>query len=78
MSKLLQTYRIAYHASSGEPLAAEPMEEIFVCSQIEKMMSNIRWFNLCALRYIPTGVSAYDNSVSGLIDDIYNLSTILR
>ncbi len=78
MPRLLQTYRQAYRAASGEAVAAEPLEEMFVCSQIEKKMSLIRWFNMCSLRYIPSGVAAYNNSVAGLIDDTYELSTILR
>jgi hypothetical protein len=77
MPRVLQTYRQAYRAISGESIAAESMEEMFLCAQIEKKMSLIRWFNMCALRYIPSGVAAYDSSVSGLIDEVYELSTTL-
>jgi thiamine kinase-like enzyme len=77
MPRLLQSYRSAYRAASGEPIAAEPLEELFVCGQIEKKIGLIRWYDQCALKWIPTGVQAYNQMVSGLIEEVYELSTIL-
>jgi thiamine kinase-like enzyme len=77
MPKLLQNYRRAYRQASGEQLDREPLEELLVCSQIEKKLSQIRWFDQCALIFIPTGAQAYDYSVANLIDDVYELATIL-
>jgi thiamine kinase-like enzyme len=77
MPKLLQNYRAAYRAASGEPMASEPLEELFVCGQIEKKIGLIRWYDQCALKWIPTGVQAYNQMVSGLIEEVYELSTIL-
>jgi thiamine kinase-like enzyme len=77
MPKLLQNYRRAYRQASGEQLDREPLEELMVCSQIEKKLSQIRWFDQCALIFIPSGAEAYDYSVANLIDDVYELATIL-
>ena len=77
LPKMLQTYRAAYRSTSGEPLASEPLEEIFVCCQIEKKISLIRWFCQCSLKWIPSGTDAYNFMVAGLIDETYKLSTIL-
>ncbi len=77
MPRLLQYYRSAYRAASGEPLAAEPLEQLFVCAQIEKKMGLIRWYDQCALKWIPSGVIAYNYMVAGLIEEAYELSSIL-
>ncbi len=77
MPRLLQNYRAAYRAASGEPMASEPLEELFVCGQIEKKIGLIRWYDQCALKWIPTGVAAYNPMVAGLIEEVYELSTIL-
>lgn len=77
LPRMLQTYRAAYRATSGEPLAAEPLEELFVCGQIEKKMSLIRWFCQCSLKWIPSGSEAYNFMVAGLIEETYELSTVL-
>lgn len=74
---MLQTYRATYRSNSGQPLASEPLEELFVCCQIEKKMSMIRWFCQCSLKWIPSGVEAYNFMVAGLIEEVYELSTIL-
>lgn len=74
---LLQSYRLAYRAASGESLATESLEELFVCSQIEKKMSIIRWYCQCSLKWMPSAIEAYDPMVAGLIDEAYELSTIL-
>ncbi|NWJ95422.1 MAG: phosphotransferase [Chloroflexi bacterium] len=77
MPRLLQTYRAAYRVASGEPIATAPLDELFVCGQIEKKIGLIRWYAQCSLKWIPTGVQAYDHMVSGLIEEVYELSTIL-
>lgn len=77
LPRLLHNYRAAYRAASGEPMASEPLEELFVCGQIEKKVGLIRWYDQCALKWIPTGVEAYNQMVSGLIEEVYELSTIL-
>ncbi len=77
LPKMLQNYRSSYRASSGEPLATEPLEEIFVCCQIEKKISMIHWFCQCSLKWIPSGVDAYNFMVGGQIEEAYKLSTIL-
>ncbi len=77
LTYLLQTYRAAYRAASGEPLASEPLEDLYLCSQIEKKMGLIRWFCQCSLKWIPSGAEAYNFMVAGLIEETYELSTIL-
>lgn len=77
LHRLLQNYRTAYRNATGEPLASEPLEELLVCSQIEKKMSLIRWFCECSLKWIPSGVEAYNFMVAGLIEETYGLSTVL-
>jgi len=77
MPRLLQSYRAAYRSASGEPMASEPLEELFVCGQIEKKIGLIRWYAQCALKWIPSGVLAYDPMAVDLIEDVYELSTIL-
>ncbi len=77
LPRMLQTYRTAYRNASGEPLASEPLEELFVACQIEKKLSMIRWFCQCSLKWIPSGVEAYNFMVAGLIEETYELSTIL-
>lgn len=77
MPKILTDYRQAWQIVSGEQLPHEPLEELFVCSQIHKKMSMINWFDRCAIKWIPTGVQAYNNLVAGLIEEAYSLSTVL-
>ncbi len=77
LPRMLQIYRASYRASSGEPLPTEPLEELFVCSQIEKKMHLIRWFCQCSLKWMPSGAEAYNFMVAGLIEETYELSTIL-
>lgn len=77
LPKLLQLYRSAYRSASGERLATERLEELLVCSQIEKKIGLIRWFAQCSLKWIPSGVEAYNFMVAGLIEETYELSTIL-
>lgn len=77
LPRILQLYRAAYRSSSGEPLANERLEELLVCSQIEKKVGLIRWFSQCSLKWIPSGVEAYNFMVAGLIEEAYELSTIL-
>jgi hypothetical protein len=77
LPKMLHTYRTAYRSVSGEPLEAEPFEELLICSQIEKKMSLIRWFCQCSLKWIPSGAEAYNFMVAGLIEETYELSTVL-
>lgn len=77
MPKMLSDYRQAWQIIKGEQLASEPLEELFVCCQIHKKMSLVNWFNRCSIRWIPTGVQAYNSIISGLIDELYELSTIL-
>jgi serine/threonine protein kinase len=77
LPRLLQAYRSAYRSASGEPLAAARLEELLVCSQIEKKMSLMHWFAQCSLKWIPSGVEAYNFMVAGLIEETYELSTIL-
>ncbi|NWJ47473.1 MAG: aminoglycoside phosphotransferase family protein [Chloroflexi bacterium] len=78
MPRVTQAYREAYRAISGTPFPVEDFEEALVSAQIEKKMSMIRWFNQCGLHYIPSGLVAYNYSVSSLIDEVFDLSTILR
>jgi hypothetical protein len=40
-------------------------------------MSAINWFDRCAIKWIPSGIEAYNNLVASLIDEVYDLSTIL-
>ena len=77
LPRMLQTYRTTYRANSGQPLDSEPLQELFLCCQLEKKMSMIRWFCQCSLKWIPTGVEAYNFMVAGLIEETYELSTIL-
>ncbi|MEI7555341.1 phosphotransferase [Candidatus Chlorohelix sp.] len=77
MPKVTQAYLQAYRAISGTPYRVDDLEQALVSAQIEKKMSLIRWFNQCGLHYIPSGLVAYNFSVSGLIDELFALSTIL-
>ncbi|HEX2911775.1 MAG TPA: aminoglycoside phosphotransferase family protein [Chloroflexia bacterium] len=77
LPRILQEYQQAYSQARGEQLASEPLEELFVCSQIEKMIGMIRWYCQCSLKWIPSGVAAYNHMVAGLIEEAYELSTVL-
>ncbi len=78
MLKMLTQYRQAWQAAGGEALPGQPLEELFVCGQVHKKMMLLNWFDRCAIKWIPTGLPAYNQLAASLIEETYDLSAILR
>lgn len=78
MLKMLTQYRQAWQVAGGEALPSAPLEELFVCAQVHKKMIMLNWFDRCAIKWIPTGLPAYNQLVASLIEETYDLFVILR